>query len=56
MILNPGSREAIKEGCTCPVMDNGYGSGSGYRSDDGEMLYYISDDCILHVKANKSIN
>jgi hypothetical protein len=24
---NPGSDEALKQGCKCPVMDNGYGRG-----------------------------
>ena len=27
-ILNPGSREAVKAGCTCPVLDNEYGEGA----------------------------
>lgn len=41
---NPGSDKAIKQGCTCPVLDNGHGEGIG----DG--LSWISGDCPLHGK------
>ena len=33
---NPGSREAIEQGCTCPVMDDAHGArhsvGPGWRA------------------------
>jgi hypothetical protein len=38
---NPGSDEAIKLGCTCPVMDNAHG-----RRADG--LFWIVADCPVH--------
>jgi hypothetical protein len=50
MIPNPGSDEAIKKGCTCPVLDNGYGSGCGWKGEDGEALFWITQGCPLHAK------
>jgi len=41
---NPGSDEAIKQGCTCPQEDNHYGKGC---YDDGE-LFWINQNCPLH--------
>jgi hypothetical protein len=40
LIENPGSPEAIKQGCTCPVLDNEFGRGSG--------PFWITDGCPLH--------
>jgi len=42
-IPNPGSPEAIKKGCTCPVMDNNGGRGLG---DMG--FFWINSSCPLH--------
>jgi len=44
MIPNPGSDEAIKMGCTCPVLDNAHGNGA--RGDPN--LFWISEDCPIH--------
>ena len=41
---NPGSDEALDEGCLCPVIDNGHGR---ERFGDGEQ-YVIRLDCPLH--------
>lgn len=41
----PGSGEAVVNGCTCPVMDNGRGVGFLI---DGERQFWISGDCPLH--------
>lgn len=41
---NPGSKRAIKKGCTCPVMDNGGGKGSGH----GPNTFWINANCPLH--------
>jgi len=41
---NPGSREAVKAGCTCPVIDNRYGR--GYYGVAGEFVYNMS--CPIH--------
>ena len=43
-VPNPGSDEALDQGCTCPVLDNGHGRG---RFGDGEQFIY-SLDCPVH--------
>jgi len=45
-ILNPGSKEAIKVGCTCPVMDNNYGHGA--YSLNGQSMFWYDLECPLH--------
>ncbi len=47
---NPGSDEAIAAGCRCPVMGNGHGEGvyGGRKSENGETMFWVSDDCPLH--------
>lgn len=37
----PGSEEAVKAGCTCPIIDNHYGAGFGGR-------YWMNEDCPIH--------
>lgn len=44
-IPNPGSDEALYQGCICPVLDNYYGEGFMI---DGERQFWISEDCPLH--------
>lgn len=39
---NPGSDEAVAQGCTCPVMDNR--RGAGITRD----VFWINDACPLH--------
>jgi len=41
----PGSKEAIEQGCTCPVGDNYHGKGFPYG---GETAYCITQGCPLH--------
>lgn len=41
---NPGSDEAIDQGCTCPVLDNAHGE--GYMGVSGRFM--ISADCPIH--------
>jgi len=55
MIPNPGSDDAVKQGCTCPVLDNSHGKGFPYPNNDGEMVqcFWISDTCPLHSNATK---
>lgn len=43
----PGSKEAIEQGCTCPVSDNA--NGAGVPSEDGTLFWY-SDGCPVHVE------
>lgn len=45
----PGSKEAIAEGCQCPVVDNHYGK--GVPNGDGEPLYWYSEACEYHREA-----
>jgi hypothetical protein len=52
-VPNPGSREAIEQGCRCPVLDNSYGRGVPWPRDDGKdpeehPSFYVSGDCPLH--------
>jgi len=42
VVPNPGSEEAIKKGCKCPVLDNAHGKGIG----DGRFWY--SAECDFH--------
>jgi len=44
---NPGSEEAIKLGCKCPVMDNHHGEGMPYPSGPA---FWINSDCELHTE------
>ena len=49
---NPGSDAAIKQGCTCPVLDNGHGRGVG---GNGEKYgWWATEDCPLHGKKEKT--
>jgi len=49
-MLNPGSREAIEQGCTCPVLDNSHGKGyrGGVTGEDGKTVFVINANCKLH--------
>ena len=52
-VPNPGSDEAIKQGCRCPVIDNGHGTGY-YTTDNGVPVFVINETCPLHgVKRRK---
>lgn len=42
---NPGSKEAIDLGCSCPVIDNHYGKGILIEENQE---FWISQDCIVH--------
>ena len=46
--LNPGSTEAIEEGCTCPVLDNCHGKGIPMTEHDEDMAFWITAGCPLH--------
>ena len=45
---NPGSNDAIKNGCTCPALDNGHGNGCGRRDENGDPLFWINGNCPIH--------
>ncbi|MFA5150766.1 MAG: hypothetical protein WC433_07725 [Candidatus Omnitrophota bacterium] len=43
-LSNPGSDEAIKQGCSCPVLDNGHGD-----DELGKIRgFWINHECPLH--------
>ena len=44
---NPGSDEAIEQGCLCPVLDNNHGL--GVSTSDGQNLFWQSCSCPVHV-------
>ena len=41
----PGSDEAIKQGCTCPVLDNNHGKGILW---EGKICWWRNGECPLH--------
>jgi hypothetical protein len=47
---NPGTKEAIEAGCTCPVIDNNYGRGIPIKIIGGtiQMAYWMDGACPLH--------
>lgn len=51
---NPGSDAAIKQGCTCPVLDNGHGRGVGGNGE--KHGWWITEGCPLHGKGAKHEN
>ena len=42
---NPGSDEAIKQGCRCAVLDNRHGKGA-FDFPDGQ--FWINEECPIH--------
>ena len=44
---NSGSDEAIKAGCTCPVLDNNHGRGA-YTTKAGHPAFWYSGGCPIH--------
>jgi hypothetical protein len=44
MMPNPGSVEAIAQGCNCPVFDNQYGE--GIPGCEGK--FWINQTCVVH--------
>lgn len=47
-VPNPGSNEAIDQGCTCPVLSNNHGRGTGFKNKAGETMFWKSGDCPVH--------
>lgn len=45
--LNPGSPEAIEQGCVCPVEENNHGA--GWRVTKTGRHYALNDECPVHV-------
>jgi hypothetical protein len=47
----PGSPEAIKIGCKCPVEVNNSGAGA-YTNTEGFPVFWFNKDCLIHGAAN----
>lgn len=47
-VPNPGSDEAVERGCTCPVIDNHYGSGVRWPGVRGRELNPAEQTLKLH--------
>ena len=47
----PGSPEAIKAGCKCPILDNCYGKGA--FMEDGVPQFWIIENCPLHTESKE---
>lgn len=48
---NPGSPEAVANGCTCPRMDNANGRGA-WGTGGSKAVFWITEDCPLHGPAS----
>lgn len=44
----PGSVDAIKAGCTCPIYDNKKGEGAFVNTVTKEPMFWVSDKCPMH--------
>lgn len=44
-VATPGSDAAIRQGCTCPVLDNHHGEGFPM---DGEVCFWHTQGCPVH--------
>ena len=44
-VPNPGSVDALDQGCICPVLDNEYGE--GYMGQPG--IFVFNMECSVHV-------
>jgi hypothetical protein len=48
-VPKPGSPEAVKQGCSCPVLDNHHGAGFPIRENGKKSTgYWMSGECQLH--------
>jgi hypothetical protein len=49
--FNPGSDDAVRHGCTCPVLDNNHGRGivGGYGGTKFRPAFWINGNCEYHV-------
>lgn len=43
---NPGSEQALRQGCTCPVLDNNHGKGIVHGPKGVE--FWTDENCPLH--------
>ncbi|MDR9893282.1 hypothetical protein G7B40_040355 [Aetokthonos hydrillicola Thurmond2011] len=47
---NPGSMEALRLGCLCPVLDNSLvlGYTGGVVDGNGNVVFVVNEECPLH--------
>jgi len=50
--MNPGSDDAVRNGCTCPVLDNG--RGRGIPGPNGPQ-FWIAWDCPVHCPVHHGV-
>ena len=50
--MNPGSDEARRAGCVCPMLDNAHGRGA-WGSEGAKAVFWVRDDCPLHGGAKR---
>lgn len=53
---NPGSVEAIRLGCICPVMENSRGAGYYTFRDGSRPLFLLNDNCHVHASRDHGVN
>jgi hypothetical protein len=42
---DPGSHQALMDGCTCPVQMNNFGLGT---EKSGELVFFVDAECPVH--------
>ena len=50
-LLFPGSEEACRKGCICPVVENRYGDGA-YLDSEGKKHFIYDVNCLIHGDSN----
>ncbi len=44
-VPNPGTEEAVKLSCSCPILDNNYGEGF---TMNGVQVFWFTSGCPIH--------
>jgi hypothetical protein len=53
---NPGSAEALRRGCRCPVLDNNHGKWPPFPADEGRPAgWYLSVLCPVHARFQRVV-
>lgn len=50
---NPGSVEAMDQGCICAVLDNAHGRGA-WGTSGPDAVFWITDGCPVHAPKKES--
>lgn len=54
MTPNPGSDEAVAQGCACPVLDNNHGVFAPFGDGEDEE-WFLSSECPIHGGADAAM-